>query len=80
MTINFTNSSNEPSVQAGNVDDEKPHRLNMMLPAPLYRQLHEKARQTGLSIPMLVRFALVEHPNGKKEVVHTTAYISGKLR
>lgn len=60
MSVNFTNSQPDTTPEAG-TPGEKSHRVNMALPTPLYEQLQVRVAQTGLSIPMLVRFAVVEY-------------------
>jgi 16S rRNA U516 pseudouridylate synthase RsuA-like enzyme len=39
----------------------KVHRVNMVLPEALSTQLRAMATQTGLSVPMLLRFAAAEY-------------------
>ncbi|MFM0288372.1 hypothetical protein [Paraburkholderia megapolitana] len=66
MSVNFKNKpAVAPTVSADASDGDavgvKGHRVNMILSAALHTRLREKATQTGLSIPMLLRFAAAEY-------------------
>lgn len=66
MSVTFKNKpAIAPSVDvdknADGTDSAKGHRVNMILSEALHARLRQKATQTGLSIPMLLRFAADEY-------------------
>lgn len=58
MSVNFTKNvapATQPDASQQSV------RVNMALPAPLAHQLAERSAKTGLSVPMILRFAAIEY-------------------
>ncbi|RZF29966.1 hypothetical protein EVC45_10230 [Paraburkholderia sp. UYCP14C] len=61
VTINKLPETPAPQPDA----DQKGHRVNMMYPDALYQKLLARSTETGLTVPMLLRFAAVAYVESK---------------